>query len=74
MLFFNRKKRVREDAKKNAEIQEIRQETVKAIENAHKQTKQLNKVLTKLDEQGGITHMIFLATGGDRRKKQDGRN
>jgi hypothetical protein len=65
-MFFNRRKAKAEDEAKERQIQEIRQETFQAIDAAHQSATKLNQLLEK---DGGITELIFLATGGDRRGK-----
>lgn len=63
MFFTKNRKKSEEQAE--AEIQAVRQDTLGAAKNAAKQARKVNKVLGKDD---GITLLIFLATGGDRRR------
>lgn len=65
-MFF-RKRKFQELETKEKAIQAIRQETLKKVDAATSNTKKLNKLL---DKDGGVTQLIFLATGGDRRGKK----
>jgi hypothetical protein len=63
-MFFNRKKDKEYD-RKEAQIQAIRQDTLKKIDKAQVSTSKVNELLK---EDLGITGMIFYATGGDKRQ------
>lgn len=65
MWFIRRKKQAAALAQKEAEIQAIRHETLEKLDTATQNTKQLNQALKT---GGGVTELIFLATGGGRRK------
>lgn len=54
--------------KKEAEIQSIRKDLFKTADAAEKSVKKLNKLLSETDL--GVTGGIFLATGGDKRRKK----
>lgn len=64
MWFFGKRRNIAQSDAKEAQIQAIRQETLGKIDEAAKSTERLNKLLEK---DGGVTYMLFLATGGDRR-------
>lgn len=66
VLFFNRKKRLLAEAKKEAQIQSIRQDTFKTVNKANRSMDKLTQLLD--DEELGVTGKIFYATGGDKRK------
>jgi len=77
-MWFWRKKTVsREKAfqKKEAQIQAIDRDTLKTIDKASKKIMEASKKTEKLNnfiekEDGGVTELIFLATGGDRRSNR----
>lgn len=48
------------------EIQAVRQDTLRQIDATTKSAKKLNDLIKKKDF--GVTEMIFLASGGSRRK------
>lgn len=64
MFWFGSKKRKKQDAAKEAEIQAIREEVNDKIKEAAEKTEKVNKLL---EDKGGTTYLIFLATGGERR-------
>lgn len=66
MLFFNRKKRLLSEAKKEAQIQSIRKDMFKTVNRANESMDKLTQLLE--DEDLGVTGKIFYATGGDKRK------
>ena len=66
MWFLNRRKREKELADKEKQIQAIHRDTLKKIDDASRSNAKVNNFIEK---NGGITEMIFLATGGGRRKK-----
>lgn len=75
MFSFGRKKQARHEAKKEAEIQDIRQETFDLIDNRVKRLEDTNRKMGELlldDKELGTTGRIFLATGGDRRGRKSG--
>jgi hypothetical protein len=64
MWFFHRKKREQQLRAKDAQVKAIHRDTLKKIGVAAKKTEKLNDLL---EENEGITELIFLATGGERR-------
>lgn len=68
MSFFRRKPSPNLDAEKEAEVQAIRKDTFKRIDKASKKIDRLNTLLD--DPNLGISGMIFLATGGDKRTQK----
>lgn len=66
VLFFNRKKRLLSEAKKEAQIQSIRKDMFKTVNRANESMDKLTQLLE--DKDLGVTGKIFYATGGDKRK------
>lgn len=65
MWFHHGNKRQEELDKKEAQIQAVHQDTLKKIDVSVKKTEKLNNLI---EGDAGVTRMIFLATGGSRRK------
>ncbi len=63
MWFWSSQKK--QPDRRELEIQRLKKTTLEKIDHATDATKQLND---KLEKEGGVTELIFLATGGDRRK------
>lgn len=63
MWSFRTRKHREALAHKEAQIQAVRKQTLKKIDAATTNTRKLNQVL----DDGGVTGLIWAATGGDRR-------
>lgn len=68
VLFFNRKKRLVAEAKKEAQIQSIRKDIFKTVNRANKSMDKLTNLIDDTDL--GVTGKIFYATGGDKRNER----
>lgn len=66
-MWFARKRDSQRN-KKEAEIQAVRQETLRSIDKAIYATSKVNDLLE--DDKLGTTELIFLATGGEYRSKR----
>lgn len=64
--FMRNKRREAELDKKEAQIQAVHSDTLKKIDKYTKPTKKLNDYIEDRD----ITNLIFLASGGDHRRKK----
>lgn len=64
MFFRWRRRKTKSEEKQEAEIQAIKEDTLKSVDDATKSTK---KAADALSRQPDITLQIFYATGGDRR-------
>lgn len=53
-------------SKREAEVRAINSEIIQKVDNVTKKAKKLN---TRLDQDGGVTWRIYLATGGDKRMR-----
>lgn len=73
MWFFGRKKWANHELQKEAEIQNIRKETFKQIDNKVQRLDDTNQKMGELltNQDLGVTGNIFLATGGDKRRKKN---
>ncbi len=71
MFFFRKKRNKLSDAQKEREIQAIREDMFETID---KVVESADKVKQELEKDGGVTELIFLATGGPYRggKKKNG--
>lgn len=67
MWWFKRRKAHDEIARKEALAQKINSDSIQKLNEAVESTKKLNELL---ESDGGVTQLIFLATGGDRRVKR----
>lgn len=65
MFFLGKKNHIKE-AKREAQIQDIRKDMFRQIDKKMKPVDKLSKLLDNKEELG-ITEMIFLATGGNNR-------
>lgn len=74
MWFHRNKEREEQFRQQEAEIQAIHHDTLKKIDNYAKKiekgTKEVKKLNDIMETQEGITELIFLATGGDRRSRK----
>lgn len=64
MFFRWRRRDKKSEEKQEAEIQAIKEDTLKSVDKATKSTKKAADVLSKKPD---ITLQIFYATGGDKR-------
>lgn len=67
MFWFGRKKQEAIEAKKEAEFRRIHDANIRKNYHAAEQIDKVNKLIENGDM--GITELVFLATGGDRRHR-----
>lgn len=68
MWFFGHRKREEKAVARELEIQAVRQETLKKIDEANRKSQDAKRELDRaLEDRGDLAYLIFKATGAERR-------